>query len=78
MIILTDEYLQHTAAMIRGMLPVAPTHLTGFAALNKAILAPHDTIHSVLKAVGKGLSYSVFNFNQRCVPDQYIYYRQRR
>jgi predicted dehydrogenase len=43
----------HTAAMIRGMLPVVPTHLTGFAALNKAILAPHDTIHSVLKAVGK-------------------------
>ncbi|KAF5328440.1 hypothetical protein D9619_013251 [Psilocybe cf. subviscida] len=44
---------EHTAAMLRGMLPVQPTHLTGFAALNKAILAPHDTIHSVLKAVGK-------------------------
>ncbi|KAF5328449.1 hypothetical protein D9619_013263 [Psilocybe cf. subviscida] len=43
----------HTAAMLRVILPASPTHLTGFAALNKAILVPHDTIHSVLKAVGE-------------------------
>ncbi|KAF8965773.1 oxidoreductase family protein [Flammula alnicola] len=40
----------HTIAALRVMLPHALTHLTGFASLNKDFLAPHDTIHSVVKA----------------------------
>jgi hypothetical protein len=36
------------------MLPHPLTHLSGFASLNKAYLAPHDTIHTILQA-GPGI-----------------------
>jgi hypothetical protein len=32
------------------MLPHPLTHLSGFASLNKAYLAPHDTVHTIVRA----------------------------
>ncbi|KAF5390675.1 hypothetical protein D9757_002569 [Collybiopsis confluens] len=40
----------HTIAALRTILPHSFTQLSGFASLNKEYLAPHDTIHSVIKA----------------------------
>ncbi|KAJ3822034.1 hypothetical protein F5880DRAFT_1732343 [Lentinula raphanica] len=40
----------HTIAALRTILPQPLTHLSGFASLNKDYLAPHDTIHSVIRA----------------------------
>ncbi|KAG2124879.1 hypothetical protein DEU56DRAFT_963199 [Suillus clintonianus] len=39
----------HSAAALRVILPSAMTHLSGFASLNKQILAPHDTINTIIK-----------------------------
>lgn len=36
------------------MLPHPLTHLSGFASLNKAYLAPHDTVHTIVQA-GSGI-----------------------
>ncbi|KAG5732636.1 hypothetical protein E4T56_gene16758 [Termitomyces sp. T112] len=40
----------HTIAALRTVLPSRLTHLTGFASLNKDYLAPHDTIHVVVRS----------------------------
>ncbi|CAA7263395.1 unnamed protein product [Cyclocybe aegerita] len=40
----------HTIAALRVMLPHPLTHLSGFASLAKDYLAPHDTIHAIVKA----------------------------
>ncbi|TFK65538.1 oxidoreductase family protein [Pluteus cervinus] len=40
----------HTIAVLRTVLPHRLTHLSGFASLNKDYLAPHDTIHAIVKA----------------------------
>ncbi|KAF7762051.1 hypothetical protein Agabi119p4_8644 [Agaricus bisporus var. burnettii] len=45
----------HTIAALRVMLPHPLTHVSGFASLNKAYLAPHDTIHAIVQA-GPGVS----------------------
>lgn len=41
---------QHTTAVLRTILPGPLTHLSSFASLNKDFLAPHDTIHAVIKS----------------------------
>ncbi|KAF9447996.1 oxidoreductase family protein [Macrolepiota fuliginosa MF-IS2] len=40
----------HTTAALRVMLPHPLTHLSGFSSLNKDYLAPHDTVHTIVKA----------------------------
>ncbi|KAG5636144.1 hypothetical protein H0H81_009000 [Sphagnurus paluster] len=40
----------HTIAALRIILPHALTHLTSFASLHKDYLAPHDTIHAIVRA----------------------------
>jgi predicted dehydrogenase len=40
----------HTIAALRTVLPFEFSHLSAFAPLNKEILAPHDTISTIVKA----------------------------
>ncbi|KAG5643412.1 hypothetical protein DXG03_000955 [Asterophora parasitica] len=42
----------HTTAALRVLLPGPLMHLTGFASLNKSYLAPHDTIHALIRSSG--------------------------
>ncbi|KZP29864.1 oxidoreductase family protein [Athelia psychrophila] len=39
----------HSAAVLRVILPSPITHISGFASLNKDYLAPHDTIHTIMR-----------------------------
>lgn len=41
--------LQHSAAVLRVVLPSELTHLSGFASLNRDYLAPMDTINTIIK-----------------------------
>ncbi|KAK7027948.1 hypothetical protein VNI00_015031 [Paramarasmius palmivorus] len=40
----------HTTAALRTLLPRPLSQLSGFASLNKDYLAPHDTIHTIVRA----------------------------
>ncbi|KAM6501411.1 oxidoreductase family protein [Amanita muscaria] len=40
----------HTAAVLRTVIPSTITHISSFASLNKEYLAPHDSIHAIVKA----------------------------
>lgn len=41
---------QHTIAALRTLLPAPLTHLSAHATLAKPYLAPHDTIHAIVRA----------------------------